>query len=643
MAKQFVIPTIFSAVDKYSKVVDGMAKKTGSFADKAAIAGARAERALNKFGKAAVNVGLAAGAVGAAIVAALTLPLKEAIKFEDKMADVAKVMNLDAGSAGLKKANDEVKNLAKHLAQAPEAAADLYANIAQSGVLAKDVSEVSRLAGEMGVAFGIEPGIAGEGFVKLQNAMGTTIADAKKVTDALNHLGNNTAAKSAELLEFMATGGAGAARNLKLAGQEAAAFGSVLIAQGKSASEAGTIFERMMKGIFNNDSKRKMFLSAGGGLEGVMAILEKGSKLDGAKQFEFFKTFGQYGTDISMLSKNFGQLKDTLGLVADEANFADSSYLEFLNRQRTTTVRLQKLKTGLTVLAIDLGNILLPLFNKIITKVMPVISSISDWVEQNKELLSTILPVVATSGGLLIAFGAFAGVVGTVAKGIAALNLVQKALNITMSASPIGAILTIIGLLIVAIKWASENTEGWGKQWNATVKWMGAVIDYFSLSVQTIWYRLSGEFMSMVDGIVKGWKWGMNMIGKLSDEQYAADIARMDEAQRKRKELYDMARKGAADAYHEMMVGPGWHVTMKKEPIAQAPIIDGAGNRPEPILPAINPRMMMDMDSRKKTDRKDKVEVIIKDETGNARIGKNPGKIPIVLTPTLGGPKIYGR
>lgn len=476
MVGSFKVPTIFTAVDKVSKVVDGMQKKTDKF-----------QKSLNKVS----NYALAGGA---AIATGLGFAVNEAIKFEDKMADVAKVMNLETGSAQLKKVSEEVKDLSLYLAQTPEATAELYGNIAQSGVAAENIGKVAKMAGEMGVAFGIGAGEAGESFVKLQNSMGLTLDQTKIVTDALNHLGNNTAAKSSELLEFMSSGGSGAARSLKMLGAEAAAVGSVLISSGKSASEAGTIFERMMKGIMKDANMRSIFQKNGEGLQGLFAVLEKGKSLKGDAQFKYFQKFGEYGTDISLMAKNMDLLRKNTSFVANENDFLNSSYLEFENRQNTTAQKVEKLKTQLILMAITIGENLLPIVNDFLNNTLvPLVKSVSEWTKENEDLIPIILGVGVGLFGLGLAIKAVL-IIMTVAKAVmAAYTAVMKVYNIAQLAAAVGGytlagaiwaalwpVLLVIAAIaaIIAIFYYWDEICAWfSKQWEKFTNWIGELWD----------------------------------------------------------------------------------------------------------------------------------------------------------------------
>lgn len=90
----FKVPTYFTAVDKYSKVVEQMSKTVGKFSDANVAALERTQKKFSSISKSAMDFSKKA-AIGAAIVAApLVTSANAAIGFEDRMADVAKTTQL---------------------------------------------------------------------------------------------------------------------------------------------------------------------------------------------------------------------------------------------------------------------------------------------------------------------------------------------------------------------------------------------------------------------------------------------------------------------------------------------------------------------------------------------------------------------
>ena len=91
MSKKFVVPSVFTAVDKFSGPVNKMSRNAESSM-------ARMERKFRKVGDTAFSVSRKSAMVGAAILTPLVLATREAVKFESAMAGVAKVANVDIGS-----------------------------------------------------------------------------------------------------------------------------------------------------------------------------------------------------------------------------------------------------------------------------------------------------------------------------------------------------------------------------------------------------------------------------------------------------------------------------------------------------------------------------------------------------------------
>ena len=79
--KQFVIPSVFTAIDKFSGPVDKMTKNTDS-------SFARMDRNLRKVSTTAFGVAKKSAMVGASIVAPLAVFANEAIGFEESMSNV---------------------------------------------------------------------------------------------------------------------------------------------------------------------------------------------------------------------------------------------------------------------------------------------------------------------------------------------------------------------------------------------------------------------------------------------------------------------------------------------------------------------------------------------------------------------------
>ena len=459
---------VLSAVDRMTKTVNSAYGNAQRKLDKVSRSSARIASSSASFAREA-----AAPAVGIGL--ALAIPIKKAIEFEDQMASVGKVLNLKTGSAELKAVGAEVQNIAEYLATSPEDAAALYASLAQGGVARDQLNDIARTAGEVAVAFEIDPGTAGERFVKLQNAMELTTAEAKTATDAINFLSDNSTVKASEMLDFFASGGAGASRALGVTAAEGAALSSVFISMGKTGSEAATIVNRMTKKLRDQSTEAgKAYAAAGGGMEGVLAVIEAGEKLQGPAKFDYFKQFGEYGVEIEQMANNSALLAKQLGYVADESAYAGSVQAEFVNQSNTTAFKLRQAQTNAENLAILIGTELLPVITDITKEIIPVIKSISAWVSANPELTKTILKVTAAVGAILGVLAA----VGFVISGVATtVGVLATAFSVVASLPfIIGAALVGAGILIYKnwdkIKTFFGNALAWIKETGSKIPQM---------------------------------------------------------------------------------------------------------------------------------------------------------------------------
>lgn len=499
--KQIVLPTIFTAVDKFSDKVSGMGKTMSDFANRTEKDIARSNRAWRQVGETSKDVAAKSALVGTALLTPLALAAKAAIDFEDKMADVAKVANVEIGSAGFNELSDQAKNIGVFLGIGATEAAGLMAGLAQGGVVANDLERVATIAGKMGVAFGISGDEAGTAFIKSKNALGGTIESTSKLMDTINALSNTMAASAPEILTFMASGGAGVARAVGDSGEQLAAFGAQLIAIGKSSEESATIMQRFTKGVLTNAKLRKVFEEAGGGAQGLMKILEG---FQGKDVGAFIKAFGEYGQPIKQLSGVYDQLAVAIGNSTDAQLVSDSVNKEFANRMNTTGAKLKQAQANAEALWITIGTELLPEINKLVQKVQPLITDMVDWARKNKDTVKTILKITAVLSGAAFALSVLAGAIWVASQFMLAFNAIAMLNPIALTVA--GAILAI-GVLIVTIAWMIRKWDDFGAAANAALTLifppLGITIALIQM-IRTKWESVSNAFKS--EGMLSGIK-----------------------------------------------------------------------------------------------------------------------------------------
>jgi TP901 family phage tail tape measure protein len=332
-------------------------------------------------------------------------------------------------------------------------------------VAVNELDEVAKIAGEMAVAFDMLPEQAGDAFIKMRNAMNLSIPEAKKAVDAMNFLSDSTAAKASQILDFMAAGGASVASTLKTGAPMMQAFGATLVSIGKSGAEAATIMERFQKGVLSNKEMSAIFQEAGGGVNGLLTVLKAGGKLTGQEQFEFFANFGEYGTSVAQLAQNYDLLYGTLKSVQNEQAYFNSATNEFINRSSTTQGQINQLMTTLKVGMLEFGEIFLPMVNKALNALKPIVRAISDWAKENPKLMEVIGIVMGIVSALMI----LSGVILIVKAGMIALNA-------TFLANPIVAAIMAIIVVVTLLVTYWEDFMSWFDQQSGIVKAILGVI-----------------------------------------------------------------------------------------------------------------------------------------------------------------------
>ena len=332
----------------------------------------RAKPTLNDV---ALGIGKVVGAT-----AGLAAVSKSAIEFETAMAGVKKVV--DGTPAQMEELAGTVKDLAYELGKTPEAVAEIAAMGGQLGVAFGQLPEFTRLAGQMSVAFGMTAEQAAEAAAKISNVFGITLEEMRGLGDAINVLGNNTAAKEAEITAAMLRIG-GTAKQFGLAAEQAAALADAFIALGKPPEVAATAINALLTKLQTAPAQGKEFQEALDGLgisanelarnirenpeRAIVDFLGKLEQMDKqSRSIALTKLFGaEYADDISLAAGSLDTLRKAFGLVADKAQTAGAMQREFEAAMNTTGAKIEQAKIALENIVKTIGSQLLPIISTV--------------------------------------------------------------------------------------------------------------------------------------------------------------------------------------------------------------------------------------------------------------------------------------
>lgn len=360
--------------------------------------------------------GAIAGVVGAG--AGLTYLVKQAMDFESAMADVRKVVV--ASDEEFSSLTQQVQDLTEELPLSAVELAKIAAAGGQLGVAKEHLGDFTRLAAQMGVAFNLSADEAGQAIAKLSNVFDLPVAAVGKLGDAINVLGNNTAATEASIIDALTRIG-GSARQFGLAADQSAALSAALIALGKPPQVAATAINALLSKLQTATIQGRDFQDALGDLglsaqkmagqiaadpqQALTGFLKTLEQLDKQSRAEIIgRLFGiEYADDIALLVGSLGQYEKTLGLVADKGEVAGAMTREFSERMKTTEAQLDLLKNAANRVAVNLGSALLPAVSRVAEALTGATGSLADFTKEFplvSQLGLSLVTIATSAAGL---------------------------------------------------------------------------------------------------------------------------------------------------------------------------------------------------------------------------------------------------
>ena len=335
--------------------------------------------------------GLVGGAGG------LAFATREAMKFETAMAGVRKVA--DGTDEQYAKLSDELKKMGAELGISAAEMAELAAAGGQLGIPIEKLSEFTAIASKMSVAFGLSAEEAGNAAATIANVFQIPIGEVEKLGDAINVLGNNTAAREKDIVAAMARIG-GTAKQFGLAADEAAALADAFIALGKPPEVAATAINALLQKLQTAQSQGKGFqdalasigtsadeMAANIAANPQQALTEFLHKLEGldkqSRALTLSQLFGtEYSDDIALLVGSLGEYEKALGLVADKGQVVGAMQKEVANAMSTSEAQINKAKQEIINVAIEVGEKLLPLVSLLASTVGGVAGAVGAITEE---------------------------------------------------------------------------------------------------------------------------------------------------------------------------------------------------------------------------------------------------------------------
>lgn len=350
---------------------------------------------------------------------------------------------------------DEIKEMSKSIPADLDTIAASFANAAQLGVDTEELNEFVQAMLELDSATNIVAEDAAIQTAQFFNMIGESdFTNVERFASALVHLGNNTATTENDILNFASALGAEAAQ-VGFSIPQILALSSTLSSMGLEGSRAGSsiqaIFQNVDKNVSKVNSDTKEWLTSWADMAGVS--VKKFRKMwteDAAGTFELVvkgmndavasgKNINNVLDDMNISGIKQNQtmlaLVNSYPLLAEAMDLAEEGWedgtkaaQEAGNVWDTFASKITILMNNLKLLAINIGETLLPIITPFIEKITEVVQGFMDMDEETKLLTLKVLAFTAALSPVASILGKFFGSLKNIANVVKAL-LISK--NIT--------------------------------------------------------------------------------------------------------------------------------------------------------------------------------------------------------------------
>ena len=501
----------------------------------------------------------------------------KAIAFNHEFLQI-KQLNLDKPKEQMEQYKDIIRDSAFTVgADLNKTTKAFYDIQSATGFFGDDAKRVFEEVGKYSVATGADLNDSINSVTKAMGAFNLSSKDTKMLLES-NAKAVQMGITTFDELAKVQTQFGGTAGNIGQSVDTANKLFAVFTKIGGTTAEASTLTKTFFQGIAQRGKEIekvlnvKVFDTDGNFRQADQMLLEIGDKFKNMSQKQVANLIGQIGGPEGLSAMLFKMKGGAQGVI-DTFNGFDASSFDlnkaFENAKGDVSIMSDMVKNRFGVIMESLGQRILPV-------VFYALDKINNLLTFYKEHANTINIVVGAALGAVVAFKA-------VTTAVTLWKNKQIILNTVLTANPIGIIIMAIAALVAAIIWVKDHVQGWGEQWQSVTDFMKGKWDTFKLGLEVSWGIIAHGFQNMIEGIVLAWKWGMNLIGQLSDKQYAKDkaaIARDKEIRINaiKNNAIEMvkANKKANDALQ-------WKLSLKKKEDANEEALTSEGLMPSDV------------------------------------------------------------
>ena len=507
--------------------------------------GSEYEEKLKRKKNALADNGTTLLATGAAMMAPIYFPIKEAMDFESAMADVRKVVDFDS-SKEMEAFGEALADMSTKVPMTKEALAQIAAAGGQAGIAKKDLLKFTEDAAKMGIAFDTTAEQAGIYMSKWRTGLKLTQAEVVTLADQVNYLSNNNAATANQISDIILRVGP-LANAMGVAGEQTAALGASMVAAGAESEIAATGIQNLLINLKAgaNATKSQLAAFAELGLEAeevakamqidpentILMVFERIKGLEAYRQGSVVEELiGRESIkSVSTMLSNLDNLKRNFGLVHDQMGYLGSMQKEFDSRSATTANQLQLMKSEFAKTSGEIGADFLPTLNELLKTIQRVTRAFSNFAKEHPKLTQGVLVAVAGFGSLLVVLGGIGLALNGLMTVFEVLTPIIASVGGAFAGISLGPILAILLAIASAIYFIYENwdmvmdffqpavesmqegLEQLAQAWENLQPFIEAIMPLLSFIAQLI----GGIIVWALSLLVRAWSHGFNTIATL--------------------------------------------------------------------------------------------------------------------------------
>jgi TP901 family phage tail tape measure protein len=485
----------------------------------------RAEGSFKKFTVATDAIGKSLKNTGKSLSMNVTAPLalaggaavNLAIGFDSSMTKIVSLVGIAGNEVDSMRV--QVLKLSGETAKAPQELADGLFVLTSAGLRGNDALSALEYAAKASSAGLGETNDIARAVAGAMNAYGAETIDASKATDIITATAR---AGNFEVSQFSSALG----RVLPFAKQAGASLEDVggavalLTRTNGDAAQSVTQVQALLRAFVVPTAEAVKALDSVGlsaadlrnaiSTDGLPAALEMlDGKLGGNREVlgRLLGSSEAASAAFQILDADAASLAGTFGVTNDAIGMTESA---FGTTADTAGFKMQKSLNGLKVVAIELGDTLVPFVEKLSAVIETATAKFQALTPEQQDMIVKIGMIVAAVGPMLIIFGSVISAIGNVAKAVKILGIALQFLTMNPIGAVIMAIVALIAIIVIIVKNWDKIKEAAGNAWARIKEIVGSAKDWIVDKMKAIGdfilkyhplailFRLAQEFLPKV-------------------------------------------------------------------------------------------------------------------------------------------------